>query len=642
MTYFAALPTDQVAAALMDKVTDYYHQLMINRHMGKIKKSYRMYYGLGESSTTEVREGGEEGELLEIRINHLRSILNHILVLTTQNRPALKATAVNSDYASQAEAKLGDSLLDYYFKTKNLEQVLKDATELALITGKGYVTMRWNTDEGQEYGVTDTGAVIYDGDIDASSKSCLEVAHDIYEDKTSWYVVRELRNKHDLAAKYPELADQILGLSGRDEDMNYQFNHYRLDEDDIIPHYTFYHRKTPAVPSGRIVEFLGGDIVLVDGPLPYREPPVYPIYPAKIRGTQLGYTPAFDLLAINDAINELHSAALTNQSTFAVSNIWVGQSSNISTSQLAGGLNLIESDTKPEVINLTQTPPEVFRYIEMLQGQMEVLSGINDVIRGNPQASLESGSALALVAAQALAYNSGLQASYGDLLRLVGDSAIHLLQDYASTPKVATIVGIANKSMLKKFTGEDLKKIDRVVVEEVSAVSKTTAGRMDLAQNLLNSGLFTRPEEYLTLIETGTIEPLMQSRNMETMLIRQENEVLREGGQIVAILTDKHPDHVRGHKEILADPEVRKNPALVEATLMHIQEHLDLDMTMPPSLRAIIFGDDSAPMQPQQPQGPQANGAPPSESAPAMPTMPSLPEEAPEQLQQSYQQAIPQ
>jgi hypothetical protein len=641
MSYFASLPTEQVGEELVKRVKHYYHLLELNNHLPKIRRAYRMYYGLGDANSSFIREGGEQGELLEIRINHLRSILNHILVLTTQNRPALKATAINSDYSSLADAKLGDSLLDYYFKTRNIEEILKDATELALITGKGYVTMRWNTQRGEEYGVhPDTGAVIYDGDVEAGAKSCLEVAHDIFEERPSWYIVRELRNKWDLAAQYPELADRIGALSNADDDASIHFNHYLVDDDDnIVPHYTFYHAKSPAMPQGRIVEFLDGDLVLMDGPLPYREPPVYSIAPGKIRGTQLGYSPGFDLLAINDALNELHSAILTNQSTFATNNIWVRPGSNVETAQLAGGLNLIESDEKPEVINLGETRGETFKYAEILQKQMETLSGINDVLRGNPQASLESGSALALVASQALAYNSGLQASFGDLLKYVGNAIIYLLQDYASTPKVATIVGIANRSMLKEFTGENLKGIDRVVVEEVSAVSRTTAGRMQLAENLLNSGLITRPEEYLTLVETGSIEPLLQSRTTETMLVRQENEALRDGDSIVAIMTDLHGDHIRGHKEVLADPEMRKDPELVMRVLNHIQEHMDLLRSADPALMAVLREQDIP--APAAPQGP-IQGAPPEMSAPQMPNQPSLPEEAPPELQQAYEQAIPQ
>lgn len=640
--YFATLPTEELGGELNNRVSDYYQKLQINRHLSKIRKSYQLYYGLGRDDSSMIHALGEQGEILGLKLNHHRSILNHILVLTTQNRAALKCVAVNSDYASQSSARLGDSLLDYYFKTRNLEKVLKEATELALITGKGYAVMKWDTNQGEEYGVNpETSAVIYDGDVSITAKSCLEVIQDIYEENPSWYIIRELKNKHDLAAQYPELAESITERS-MDKGSEYRIDFYSSSQDDIIPVYTFIHKRTPAVPNGRLVEFLEGDTVLTDGPLPYREPLVYPITPSRIQGTQLGYTPGFDMVAVNDSLNELASAVLTNQSTFGTQNIWTKTGSNLSVQQIEGGMNLIESDAKPEPLNLVQTPPELFKFFELLQGQMETLSGINAVLRGQPQPSLQSGSALALVAAQALQYNSGLQHSYADLLTAVGNGIIHLLQDYASTPKVAAIVGIANKSMLTAFTGDSLKQIDRVIVEQVNAVSKTTAGRMELANNLLTSGLLTRPGQYLEVIETGTLQPILETEVTESMLIQQENEALRSGQPVLTMITDIHGEHIRGHKEVLADPEARKDPALVQAVTEHIQEHLNLARSSDPFLLAILKKQDMPP--PPVPQGPPGTmGPPPGPSdQPQMPQLPSLPQEAPPSTQDSYQQALPQ
>ena len=643
MQYFATLPSDQVGDELVKRVNEYYQKLQINRHIEKIEKSYRMYYGLGDDDSSRVMESGEQGELLEIRVNHLRSILNHILVLTTQNRPALKAVAVNSDFISQAAAKLGDNLLDYYFKTRNLEQILKDATEKALITGKGYVVMRWDVNAGEEYGVhPETGAVIYDGDVSVSSKSCLEIIEDIYAEKADWFIIRELRNKHDLAAQFPELAEQILNFKESKSDYGQAADYYRDQDQALIPHYTFVHRRSPAVSNGRQVEFLSGDLVLTDGPLPYRELPVYPIFPSKIQGTQLGYSPSFDLLSLNDCLNEVWSAIITILATFSRPNVWTQPGGNFDVTELEGGLNLIESDVKPEILELLKLPQELLKAPEMIQNQMETLSSINDVIRGSPQASLKSGSALALVASQALAYNSGLQASYGDLLMSVGNCIIRLLQDYASTPKVATIVGVANKSMLTEFTGDKLKSIDRVVVEQVSSLSKTTAGRMELANNLLNQGMFTRPEEYLTLIETGSLNPLMESRTNDTMLIRQENEALRLGKDIVAMITDLHGDHIRGHKEVLADPSIRMNPDLVARVTEHIQEHIDQAKMRDPFLSQMVGDQDIPPPMPMGPPPGQEVGPPEGAAQPNQPNLPSLPQEAPEETQTAYQQITPQ
>jgi hypothetical protein len=123
----------------------------------------------------------------------------------------------------------------------------------------------------------------------------------------------------------------------------------------------------------------------------------------------------FDLLPLQDAINSLYSTILTNQHAFGVQNIYVPRGADIQLKALEGGLNIIEGNTgagKPEPMNFTNTPAEVFKFIEMLEKKMETISGMNSVVRGDPEASIKSGSAMALVQSMALQFISGLQTQY--------------------------------------------------------------------------------------------------------------------------------------------------------------------------------------------------------------------------------------
>ena len=649
--YWAAAPSDEVVPKLHERIRSYYSVLNETGHIKKIRKTYESFHGLGDYDSSKIHQGGDNGELLRVKINELRSHINHVLVLTTQNRSSFKAVGVNSDFASQSQAKLGDTLVDYYFKTKNYERVRKDAAELALITSKAFVVMDWDVNEGQEYGATEQGQMVYDGDVTARAKSCLEVIEDPYAEKPLWYIIRDKVNKHDLAAQFPEKAEEI--LNAKDHDVNqWDLRTYRPIEQDLVWKYTFYHKKTPAVKNGRMVTFLDGDILLTDGPLPYESLLVFPISPGSIKGTQLGYTMAFDLLSLNDGLNSVMSSFITNVDTFGVNNVWIQSGSNVSAQNLSGGLNLIESDTKPEAINLATMPGELFKVAEILDSYMGKQSGINDTVRGDPGANLKSGSALALVASQAVSYNSDLQESYDLLGQDMANGLIQLLKNFATTPKMATIVGQSNKSMLKTFTGDDLKGVSRVVCETVSAISKTVAGRMELANNLLQQGLIRKPEEYITLIETGRMEPMFGSDTSESLLIQQENELLRDGtSPVQAVITEEHIRHIKGHREVLADPFVKQDMEVTKRTLDHIMEHLQLGMSPEYVQLAPLFGHQAVPGGPaqQQPGQPQAQEQPqgqpqgqpqePAEQGPPeggataqMPSMPDLPPGSPSNL----------
>ena len=108
----------------------------------------------------------------------------------------------------------------------------------------------------------------------------------------------------------------------------------------------------------------------------------------------------------------------------------------------------------------------------MLEQNMETLSGVNSVARGNPQDSLRSGTSLALVQSQAVQFMSGLQQQYVRLVEDVGTGLINILKEYAKTNRVAQIVGKSNKAYIKEFTGQDLKSINRIVVDFSNPMSK--------------------------------------------------------------------------------------------------------------------------------------------------------------------------
>jgi hypothetical protein len=111
---------------------------------------------------------------------------------------------------------------------------------------------------------------------------------------------------------------------------------------------------------------------------------------------------------------------------------------------------------KPEAMNLTNTRLRFSTSLECLKACLRRLSGVNSVARGNPEASLKSGAALALVQSMAIQFSQNLQQSYARLVEDVGTGTIKILQTYASVPRVAAIAGKSNRPLMKQFTGEDL------------------------------------------------------------------------------------------------------------------------------------------------------------------------------------------
>jgi hypothetical protein len=83
---------------------------------------------------------------------------------------------------------------------------------------------------------------------------------------------------------------------------------------------------------------------------------------------------------------------------------------------------------------------------------------------------------------------------------------------------------------------------------------------------------------------------------------------------VVAVLTDAHSLHIREHKAVLADPDLRMDAELVQRTLAHIQEHLDIlsnpnvaniltllgEQPLGPPAGSPVSPENAAPQQPNQ------------------------------------------
>jgi hypothetical protein len=659
--YFAAEPSDELVGFLHKKSESWFNSLTSSDYLDKVKRSWQAYHGQYYENAHDISWGGESGELVNLAVNHYGNIAQNILTMVTSTRPSFQARAINTDLKSQIQTNLANGLLEYYMRDKRLEQDLKRAVEYAIVLGSGYIKMEWNSTSGEIFDVTDPeveidpetgeekiireGFPIYQGDAEFTVLSPFDVVFDTTKEnpKMDWQLCRSFKNKFDIAEKFgsedEKLYDDITAVRTKSEQSQYRLSLTPFDETCDVPVYEFFHRPTESLPQGRYVLYLTKDVVLVDTVLPYKRLPVFRITGGDILGTPYGYTRMWDLLPMQTAVNSLYSTIMTNQHTFGVQNVVSERDSGLTMTQLSSGLNHLEinpGSNPPTALNLTQTPAEIFSFLQMLERSMEVVSGINSVARGNPdpKQNLRSGNALALVQSQALQFISGLQQSYIHLIEDVGTNLVTLLQDFASVPRIAQIAGKSNITYMKEFSGDDLSSVNRVIVDAGNALAQTTAGRLEIADNLLQKGLIKNGEEYLSVLNTGKLETMTESLNKQLLLIRAENERLTDGKvDVLAILTDDHNLHLREHQAVLADPDLRMDQELVQRTLGHIQEHINI-LSDPMNANILIqMGQQPiAPIIPPQPgmppQGGGEGGAPPASAAPTS-SQPPLQENAP-------------
>lgn len=648
-TYFAKQASQKIGNQLKSRIDRYYTFMSQSGIFRRQWRSNCHYFGVSPASNAQtdmIRSGGKSGQLAMIKVNHYRNLGQHLVQLTTSQKPSPQPVATNTDAQSQKQCTLAKGILDYYSRQKRIDRSLRDAAQLAVTGAQGFIQTTWDLDaSGQQ------------GDVKITVLPSCQVIRDPNKmsfQQLDWVITRHWMDRFVASDKFAP--DQPLGQDNtgvvqasnpirqkilsqntkqnydrqRMPMVNWMLNPQMFGQSDDIAIYHFWHKRDASLPDGRYVICLQDGTVLFDGDMPYAQIPVRRITTGDLIGTSFGYSPMFDLLVLQQAVDALYSAVATNQLTFGVQLIMAMKGQDIDYKQMARGLSFIQyssPDGKPQPLNLTHTPKEVFQFIGQLQKVMETISGVNAVVRGDPPQSLKSGSALALVQAQAITFSSGLQSSYAHLVQDVYTDVINILKKFSTTKKVITIVGKYNRSMLQSFTGDSISKVNRVVVQVGSPLEQTVPGRMQIAQDLIQSGMITKPQEYMSIIKTGSLQSMLEGDHAQLILIRSQNQLLAQGKPVYAMVTDDHSLHIRQHRCVLATPQSRQDPALVSTITQHMMEHVAMlgDPMLQPLLQVLGQATMAPPGMPSQggtngPVKPQEKS-----SQPGQPKMPNLP-----------------
>jgi hypothetical protein len=640
--YFAAyeMGDPTYLEALIDKINVYRNYCESSGKLSKWQRAMQNYFGVssdGTKASNLVTRGGDEGQLTMAKVNDYRNLVQHELILITSQRPAGEGKAINSDPDALKNARIASMMTEYYLDQVGWEQRFVRCAELALVVEEGFVTLDWDATAGDairpmadaDGNVDPNGKMMMTGDPVQRVVAPWNMARDPYlqsADDMKWGIYGYRVNKFDLAAKFPFAKDEILDCKAQSKLKELIFENVENKATDQTHVFVMAHAPTDACPKGRWTLFIPEKVLLDSLELPYDEFNIYRMSQNDMVDSPFGYSNNNDLLALEEVTDALHSIIISNQTAFGGQCIIGPKGVGLDHTQLAKGFAYFEIDPahidKVKPLQLTKTAPEIFEYLETLSRKKETISGINSVVRGDPEGALRSnsGSALALVQAQSIQFNSGGQRSYYQILSKVNTGNIRLLQRYANSERVVRICGKVQGQYLQelKVSKESLRGVSSVVFEMVNPIEKTIGGKEALAKDLLDKGMITNPRTYLTLARTGNFDVVTEDDEAIEIGIRAENQWLRDGKPITAIWTENHEEHIQAHRALISSPEAKQNMQLVKAVQDHIQQHIDLwdqySMGNPAYLIATkqkVLPPPPPPPGAMPPPGPGGPGGPP-------------------------------
>jgi hypothetical protein len=657
MQYWATLQGEEFVNEVKKKVEAYDRYIESVGRLNRIKQNWRYLNGLVEGADG-LKKTGKAGEIVKISINNYRAFLNNIHVLLTQAKSYFECQAENMDVKSQSECVLGKAIVSYYIDHAGLGASFSRAVFDALCFGDVFLEGDWDESLGSDITANpEDHSIVKTGDVCIKAHNTLNVIRDIHlksHSKCRWLIVRDHDDKYELAATYPEHAEYILEQqveSRRNKDSIYDaLRNVYGDDGDTIEIFRVYHKDTKACVGGLDCLIIG-DRVISAAPITqrYEEIPVKRLAVADIEGSFLAYSPMWDLIPICQASDFLTTAQITNAINLAFTNIW-SQDPNLKVSQLSSGMGLINSQTKPEALNLAHSSPELEKGQAMLHSKAQFLTGINSVAAGQPEAvsNIKSGNGLALILSTAVQFQSAFQERYADFRSDLTTLLIKILQKNASAPMLIGITGRANLRETKRFKSDDILSIKRVKCSLTSPIMATIGGRMQVADNLVEKfpGQVS-VQAYVSILQTGLLDHIESGFFNEQMAIISENEAIGAGKQKGVLLLENHPLHIKEHLKLVYAPDAKDDPQLIDSVMQHIMEHFAQWGSMTPSMLQVV--GIPAMIQPQPMMNPGMD-APPVQNTgdggknpmlqpePNMPSMPNLPKAAPEQSFAAYDQ----
>ena len=387
--YYWNKPTQECVGDLWDRIEEYYNEMRRTGRLSLYRNSFTNFYA-GWIYRASMYKSGEMGELTRSFWNHERNILLHLKSKVTQDKVAYKAQVTNSDAKSAQRRELADGLMGHISTSDdyNLDQKLDQSVEDTEVFGESSVVALWNPHKGADY-----MPGIAEGDVEYHNATPLDlIINTTVQERghVQWKIWRRWMNKYDLAAQYPEFAGELKNLSDTEATYGTKLVTLIHHDTETIPVFYAFHDDTPAIPGGRFLMFADPTTIMEDSNLEdagYVDEkgrgfiPIFDNIPETMAGSPFGYTVAFDLIPLQQELNELVSAVTTNNINFATQCVMAPKGSNLHYQSLATGMTFIEWDpkmgpnAKPEPLNLLHSAPETYQLIDKLIQNMEILAG---------------------------------------------------------------------------------------------------------------------------------------------------------------------------------------------------------------------------------------------------------------------------
>jgi len=589
------------------------------------RAQYQMYYmrdpygksGLSQDSSM-LTLGTRQKPEIAIQVPEMRALLRQQLAFLLAEPVSFQVVASTGAQRNVMSSEVGEKALNYVYDQR-CRPSIREFAECVNVYGIGATHLRWNSRGGDKV-KSKTPAIdpntqqplLYpQAQLDPASgqwsphpQAGQPIMHEEmvksgapYVDvcdptmmamdpkigiKAGWIIGFEHTNLYVLAGQFPELADQILAQSCKDEFEQYRLGPgtwtetYGADDGDIIVMHGYYADR-PELDGG-LYALVVGDLVVTppNEPCPLQDDrlPIRPLVPAKFTDNALGFADAFMLGPVEESLCRIRSSELNNyayygkQTRYRAENQRVVPSDDGHTRELVGPPNA----SPPQMLAIQPMPSGAETLKKDLLDALPRLSGFSDVSRGTRVEQTTSG-AHAQVFEAITARNLSLPQN--DMVmhqQELANDMLSMLQTFGNTAFIAEIAGPDGESLAREFSPQDLSTLRRLVAKAVPEAMRGSMARVQLVE--VTSGIEDKSEraKAVQMILRGDDE-YGRNDTRALNLIAIENERLISGSTDVrAGITQNHVAHIVDHQAAHDQVMSQENPD--GNAIMRLQDHM--------------------------------------------------------------------
>ena len=564
-------------------------------------------YEMQTARTNSRRDVSDENKtkIDKIVVNHLFDLTESHVSRAVKYKPGIDVSPANpEDFGDTINAKVKKACLDHiWYKTGFREILFPLNVRDSKITGEDWLFIEWNPDLGGEHRaskrakaqgketvtISDGSSVSLDkpvrvGDVDYSRVPCVDVFLEKVRafEKANYLFRKETLNVDELKSEYPKLAEKI---SPETEGQIYDYEQLQTRKlYNEVTVYTFYHKKTDKVSSGKKIRFIK-NLLLENDDLPYDHGkiPAVRLTDIDLPNEPHGVSSFQNIRPLTNIYNNLTN--MINRNQILVSHPkWVMPAGACKLEQLGNDITIVQykGPTPPQLVQMNATPVEVFNFRQQIKEEFQQLSGVHGVSRGEPPPGVKAGVALQFLNEQENERSNNFMLKVNKFLQEVADMTIRTAAQYykESDERMIGVLGKNNAWMVKRLDTKSMQGDFDVRVMNSSALPESKAMRVQMIMDLSERfpDLFS-PDQVIELLDLGQSEKMVDIATMAVRAAEAENEDMLEGSQVLSPAEyEDHLAHWSVHARLFQNPSFKRLPAEIQKKAIDHQRATEMMM----------------------------------------------------------------